>query len=98
MNAKEQWKCPHCGTLCETHGEAEVCCKEPVRRVYICGDCEEEHDSESDAIACCDDSGNDICTCSHRRSSHSDDGECEVFINEFFGDCPCVEFDKVDDV
>jgi hypothetical protein len=39
-----------------------------------------------------------MCTCTHRRESHPADGECEAFINEMIGDCPCVRFDKIDDV
>lgn len=35
------------------------------------------------------------CFCSHRRSSHEDErGQCEAFINEFMGDCPCMRFEE----
>lgn len=32
-----------------------------------------------------------LCVCGHKRHSHSKIG-CEVFMNEFLGDCPCSYF------
>ena len=32
-----------------------------------------------------------ICVCGHKRFSHNENG-CEVFIDTFFGDCPCCVF------
>ena len=35
---------------------------------------------------------NIFCICGHKDSSHSKKIGCEVFLNEYLGDCPCERF------
>jgi hypothetical protein len=53
---KERWRCSECGGLHIYRYSAETCCVPDISLVYLCPDCEEEHDTEIEAIACCADS------------------------------------------
>lgn len=56
MGAREQFECPVCHDLHSRAIDAEGCCpREEVRRVWICTECETEHETEPAAVECCAD-------------------------------------------
>ena len=90
MNVIKRYGCNECGSHHEKPEEAESCCKHYFD-VYYCGNCDDEFDNVGEAESCCLD---EECFCGHPRDAHDDnEGECQAFISNLIGDCPCGKFE-----
>lgn len=53
MLARKGWKCDECGGFHAFQDDALECCQPTVSEVFVCAECEDEHETEKAANACC---------------------------------------------
>lgn len=52
-NAAKMWQCDRCGANHGFDDDARDCCRPEISVVFVCAECEEEHDTQEGGDACC---------------------------------------------